>query len=429
MKPDVDGDLYQIGDVIDGSYKVLGIVGKGGFGVVYLALHQASRTEWALKTFRTEFLADSGARAAFQREALLWVHLEEHPFILAARHVEEISGRLFVLMDYIEPDAKGRVSLADHLRCGKPLSAERQVEWAIQFCLGMEHVKANGVWCHRDIKPSNVLIAEGNVKITDFGLAAAAEEAFRTRATRGGCLDTGTPTGGLGFSVMLTNGRLRCGTPGYMPPEVFRGETADIRSDIYSFGLVLWQMATGNPSPPFVGAVHDDIEAYMQKAYEQQMSRSVPRLGGPLKAVVERCLSPAPCHRYSDFGELRGALEPIFQELTGKTVRIPKAGERTALFWLHKGGSLSALKRHEEAIFCAKKALAIDPQLAEAWNNLGVALGELERREEAIVCYDKALAINPQDATTWSSKGVSLATLGRHEDAIACYDKALTIDP
>ena len=120
-------ELYQIGDVIGGKYQVLARIGKGGFGVVFLARHQPSRTVWALKTFRAEFLADSAAREAFKREALLWVNLEEHPFILAARTVEAFSGRLFVLMDYIEPDSAGRVNLADHLRCGKPVCAERQV--------------------------------------------------------------------------------------------------------------------------------------------------------------------------------------------------------------------------------------------------------------------------------------------------------------
>src|ERR1017187_5865818 len=117
-------ELYKKGDVIGGQYEIHGTLGKGGFGVVYLAYSRGTKQVCALKTFRDELLADAAAREAFKNEALLWVNLEAHPFILAARWVEEVSGRLFVEMGYVAPDAYGRVSLADHLaRAGGPLDA------------------------------------------------------------------------------------------------------------------------------------------------------------------------------------------------------------------------------------------------------------------------------------------------------------------
>src|ERR1035437_7307769 len=82
-------ELYKKGDVIGGKYEVRGTLGKGGFGVVYLVYHRQTKHVWALKTFRDELLADAAARAAFKKEALLWVNLEAHPFILAARWVTE----------------------------------------------------------------------------------------------------------------------------------------------------------------------------------------------------------------------------------------------------------------------------------------------------------------------------------------------------
>ena len=165
--------FYKKGDVIGGKYEVHGTLGMGGFGVVLLATERDTNELRALKTFRDEFLADPASRDAFKKEALLWVNLEEHPFILAARWVETFSGRLFVAMDYIAPDAERRVNLADHLRSAKPVSPERAAEWAIQFCMGMEHANAHGIRCHRDIKPANILIAQdGTLKIADFGLAA-----------------------------------------------------------------------------------------------------------------------------------------------------------------------------------------------------------------------------------------------------------------
>jgi tetratricopeptide (TPR) repeat protein len=424
-------ELYKKGDVIGRKWEVHGTLGRGGFGVVYLAYDRHTKEVCALKTFRDELLADAAAREAFKKEALLWVNLDRHPFILAARWVEEVSGRLFVQMDCVASDAHGRVSLADHLaRAGGPLDAGQTLKWAVQFCLGMEHAQARGIKCHRDIKPANILIAQdGTLKISDFGLAAAAEVAWRGTGGRGGSLITRGPEGSLGFSLMQTGGKARCGTPGYMAPEVYRGEGADIRSDLYSFGLVLWQMATGSPVPPFVAPYRGDLESYLRETYEQQTTGRVPRVDGFLGPVLERCLRPKPTERYGSFGELRGALEPMLERKTGEKLEVPQVEEKAAGFWINKGGSLAALGRHKEAISCFDQALAIDPRIAEAWNNKGNSLADLGGREEAINCYDQALAIDPRIVEAWNNKGNSLYNLGRREEAINCFDQALAIDP
>jgi tetratricopeptide (TPR) repeat protein len=428
-------ELYEPGDVIGGKYEVHHRLGKGGFGIVYLVTSQQPKGVYALKTFRDEFLADGAAREDFKKEALLWVNLDEHPFILVARWVQEFSGRLYVSMDYIAPDQRGCVSLEDHLiRSRGPLDVNKTSEWAIQFCYGMEHANSHGIKVHRDIKPGNILITQdGTLKITDFGLAAGAVAGLRG----GGSLVSISADGRPGCSLVQGKDKGWCGTPGYIAPEVYEGKGADIRSDIYSFGTVLWQMPAGSPFPPFHvnlprSAGEDDrayVVRYAQAVYRRQTTEDVPKVDGPLYPVVRRCLCREPSGRYSDFGKLRGELEVIYRSRTGRHVEVPRVGEKTAEFWNNKGGSLSSLGRYQEAIDCLDKALEIDPRYAYAWTNKGACLRSLGRYQEAISCYDKALEIDPRNATAWNNKGSSLGSLGRYQEAISCYDKALEIDP
>src|SRR5439155_11876933 len=90
-----------------------------------------------------------------------------------------------------------------------------------------------------------------------------------------------TSEGAFGFSLMAAAGKVRCGTPGYIAPEVYRCEKADVRSDIYSFGLVLWQMAVGSRLPPFIVPWRRDVESFLRAIYEQQIASRVPRVKGP----------------------------------------------------------------------------------------------------------------------------------------------------
>lgn len=424
-------DLYKKGDLIGGEYEVVRSLGKGGFGLVYLVRRCDSGAVYALKTFRDDFLDDPKARDAFKKEALLWVNLEDHPFILSANVVVEISGRLFVFMEYIAPDAQGRVNLADHLALtAGPFDLRRTLEWAIQFCLGMEHAQAHGIQCHRDIKPANIFITQnGTLQIGDFGLSRAAETAWRQSHTQNGSLIKGNAEHGFSFGLMQSDGKFRSGTPGYIAPEVYRFDGADVRSDIYSFGLVLWQMVTGSQMPPFMVPWRGDMENFLHDIYEQQMTGHAPRMSGPLTLIIDRCLRPNPSERFGGFRELRKALEAIFEETTGRKFEKPQIGRQTVDLWHKKGVSFLALKRHQEAIVCYDRALQIDPRYTFAWTGKGVALDELGQYEDAIECYDKALAINPRDATTWSNKGAALVDIGRLQEAINCYDKALAIDP
>lgn len=272
-----------------------------------------------------------------------------------ARSAQEVSGRLLVIMDCVEADAQGRATLGDYL-AGGPLDKNQVLKWGIQFCLGMEHARAHGVECHRDIKPTNIMITQdGTLKVSDFGLSIATESAWRGFAGRVGSSVTGKD-GDFGLSVIQAEAKAICGTTGYIAPEVCRSEGASVRSDIYSFGVVLWQMAAKSPFPPFRVPHGADTIGKMRAVYAQQVSGGIPRLDGPLGAVIERCLRPQPAERYGTFQELRAALEPILERQTGRKFEMPQSTGKKAAFWNNKGGSLAALGRHEEAICCRYSA-------------------------------------------------------------------------
>jgi tetratricopeptide (TPR) repeat protein len=430
-----EGELYNPGDIIGSKYIVYRRLAKGGMGIIYLTYDKQTNSVYALKTFRDEFLADAAAREAFSKEVLLWVKLDKHPYILSANFVEQFSGRLFVVMNYIAPDPLGRTNLADHLsHSGGEVNLAKSLKWAIQFCYGMEHANSHGIKAHRDIKPQNILITQdGTLKITDFGLAAGAEAAsIGTSGSLSAVLDGGV----IGMSILQMQDREICGTPGYIATEVYEGKEADVRSDIYSFGIVLWQMASGSVLPPFhvdLPRLEDEdnnthLQRYMEAIRRQQKTDTVPKVNESLDRVIERCLCVEPSGRYSDFKQLRSELEPILKQQFGETVAVPSPEEFHVWNWNNKGLSLASVGLHQEAIDCYDRTIDIDSQYSEPWNNKGISLDSLGRHQEAIDCYAEALGIDPQCVAALNNKGISLGSLGLYQEAIDCYDEALDID-
>ena len=419
-KPIPEQDLqpgvpYKKGDFIGQKYEVYGILGKGGCGVVYLVYYQEGRGVYALKTFKDEFLADQEVRKRFHKEASVWVELGRHPYLVRALAVDEVSGRLYVAMEYIAPNEEGLNSLEGYLQ-RQPPDLAQSLRWAIQICHGMEYAYTKGVRAHRDLKPANIMIAQDKTaKITDFGLAGVLSESPAMRAAGGGA-------SGLSGQTMPRTG---FGTPTHMSPEQFDNAAGcDERSDIYSFGIMLYQMATGGqlPFPVPLGA---DWQAMRWLHCESP----VPPLDSPLFPVIQRCLEKSPENRYQTFKEVRNNLEPLLQHQTGEVIIPPQSKELESWEWNDKGFSLGSLGRYEEAIHCLDKALELDPHLIPAWNNKGNSLNGMGRYEDAIRCFDQALESNPHNADAWTNKGASLGSLGRDEEAIRCLDKALELDP
>jgi len=418
---------YKKGDFIGPTYKVYDVLGMGGFGIVYLVYSHAIESVYALKTVRDEYLGDAQTRDRFKKEAQVWIDLDRHPYLVRAYYVVEISGRLFIAMEYIAPNEQGLNTLHDYLN-RRPPDLAQSLRWAIQFCYGMEYAYSKGIRAHRDIKPANIMIGQDKVvRISDFGLAGVIG---LSKAMVGIKVDIQQDE--VGFSCQTMEGT-GFGTPTHMPPEQFTNAAeCDERSDIYSFGIVLYQMATGGKLPFLATLPKDNSDEesmrFWREMYVLHGQASIPKLNSPLFSIIQRCLEKEPRRRYQSFKELRLDLETILKQLTMEVVKVPEQKETEAWEWKIKGMSLVTVGKSEEAIVCFDRALEIASEDAYIWVLKGNELGKLGEPIKAIACYDRALQINPKLAMAWIEKGVSLRHLDKHQ-AIACCSKAIEIDP
>ena len=400
---------WQIGDQIEGRWEVFNIF-QGGAGIVYIVFDHAFRESFAAKTFRDEIFARSPLIARrFEREALAWTKLDIHPNITEARMVDWIQDKPFLFLEYVSGG-----DLAAWI--GTPRLTEdfsQVLRFAIQFCDGMIHAVTKGIRAHRDIKPRNCLITtDGTLKVTDFGLAKLLEDDL------GGDVSHIKPhNSGLSMTTM--------GTCTHMSPEQFKdAKQVDLRTDVYSFGIMLFQMASGNL--PFNGENWKDLERMHATQRPPQLTCGVPQFA----QLVQTCLEKDPRNRFSDFKQIRDRLSSIYQEEAG--VPFPEAEKGSALSavqWNNKACSLGKLGMRKESIPCYDSAIRLNPKLAPAWFNKGGALLDTGQPDAALSCYDRAIEIDSQSEKAWSNKGVALKTLGKLTEAVACYDKALEINP
>ncbi len=284
-----------------GSYHIVGEVGRGGMGVVYAAEDARLGRTVALKALTPEYTRDSTRRERLVREARAAAALS-HPAIATIFALEEIDGNVYIVSELV----RGR-TLRDELRDGPLPPAQLQpVLTAIAEALAAAHQR--GI-VHRDLKPENIIRRDdGQIKILDFGIARSATAAAPT-ATR------------------LTQAGTALGTPGYMAPEQLSGGDVDARADQFAFGVLAWELATGEH--PF-GTDAASVLARMTELIEGRtsgLSRTLPLPG--LDRIVRRCMRASPQERYASTEALLADLREL--DLAPAPVPRPPIGD--ALWW------------------------------------------------------------------------------------------------
>ncbi len=454
--------MIEAGSLI-GPYKLSEPLGSGGMGEVWKALDTRLDREVALKFLRQDTVGDPVRRERFIREAKAASALN-HPGIVTIYEIDRRDG-----LDYIAMELVRGKSLADLIDEG-PVPVDRAIELAIAIAEALSKAhRANII--HRDIKPGNLMVSgDGYLKVLDFGLA----KLYQPLEPISPDADT------LTAAQPLTQAGVGMGTPGYMPPEQVLGDAVDARADVFSTGVVLYEMLTA--SRPFAGPT---LAAVMRKVLTgppSDLPADLPR-AGDLQAVLGRCLAKSPEERYRDAGELLADLKRLQsgERIAPPRVKPPPLAQsagKGAVPWRRvallaalaiglSGGAVWLAMRDqgeapapqdsptalyqqaradlirfdrkgnlERAIESLEKVLARQPANAGAF----AALGEAYARRNAsgrdpqwvrlaLESARRAVELNPDLAAAHTSLGIALMEDGKQAEAAASLERALELDP
>ena len=378
-------------------YEILGDNENGGMGEVYFCRDKRSGQLYALKKAK----ADPKYETALKQEAAFALELGKHPNIVYTATIGHEGDMYYIVMELIGqtdgPRPQGNTLVNEFNKHPEGIPAEQAYQWAIEFCEGMIYLNSKGMKAHKDIKPANLFITpEGHLKIGDFGLASVGENK------------------GIG-------------TKGYRAPEIKNG-IYDVRTDIYAFGIVLYQLLNKGFNP-----LDNTQYTHADTRMDTQDESAFPRVD-MLKSrhgvdILRKCLQQNPSARYQTFTELEEDLIQALQILNPQYQFTPTKEEPlNAEEYFGKGLGWAELTNFHKAIKNYDKAIELDPQYANAYNNRGIAKKNLGDYAGAIADYDKAIELDPQNAYVYVERAGAKALVD-DVGAIADYNKAIELEP
>jgi serine/threonine protein kinase/dienelactone hydrolase len=263
-----------------GPYRIVGQIGSGGMGVVYLAEDQNLKRKVAIKVLSAEFVGDTGRVSRFQREAEVLASLS-HPHIASIYSIQQHLNSRFLVLEFIDGE-----TLSARLARG-PMTVPDVLQAARQIADGLQAAHAQGI-VHRDLKPANVMLTRSGVaKILDFGLAKLEQKR--------------PPEEVLTQAADTAEGAV-LGTASYMSPEQAEGEDVDARSDIFSYGALLYEMLTARRA--FSGKSTLSILSAVLRTEPQPIESLAPQVPAELAAVITRCLRKDPAQRFQTMAQV-----------------------------------------------------------------------------------------------------------------------------
>jgi serine/threonine protein kinase/Tfp pilus assembly protein PilF len=276
-------------------YKILDELGEGGMGAVYLAEDQNLGRKVALKLLHEEMASNAERLERFRREAQAVAALN-HPNIVTIHSIEEAPEGHFITMELVE--GKG----LDQMITGDGLSSKRVLEIAEPLIRALVAAHERGI-THRDLKPANIMVAnDGTVKILDFGLA-------KLQASPDSDMHDDLPT------QALTQIGTVVGTIPYMSPEQVQGKPVDHRTDLFSLGVILYEMATGHR--PFGGETSADVASAILRDAPESITETRPDMPDQFGRIIARCLEKEPAMRYQAAGDIQTALANLGESVDG----------------------------------------------------------------------------------------------------------------
>jgi eukaryotic-like serine/threonine-protein kinase len=349
-----------------GPYEVQSLLGAGGMGEVYRARDARLNRTVALKILPAQMAADPGRRQRFEQEARAASALN-HPNIVSVYDIGHQDGLAYIVSELIEGEP-----LREVIKRG-PMPVSRLLDLAGQTAAALAAAHAAGI-VHRDLKPENIMVTrDGRAKILDFGLAKQTAVA--------------AATGPETRTVTQTSAGAVVGTAAYMSPEQIRGEPVDHRSDIFSFGLVLYECITGKM--PFERPTGVEIMAAILREDPAELPESV---SPALRQIVWHCLEKEPDHRFHSARDLGFALRTVSVSASRSTGSMPVIREKHASKWIWRGAAVALV------------ALLV-----------GLAIPHLLEREPIDLANYKmtpfATDQEPEAEAAWSPDGKSIAYL------------------